>query len=84
MQQIVLDKIDELVDELYYEITVGPEAFEVMPLVKVVLDRLAVSMLPLVAVVCLCCFVISLRCSFSSTIGFFPCFFSPLLAVLRS
>ncbi|CAB1104691.1 unnamed protein product [Ectocarpus sp. CCAP 1310/34] len=40
-EDIVLDKIDDLVDELYYEITVGPEAFEVMPLVKVVLDRLA-------------------------------------------
>lgn len=39
----MLDKIDDLVDELYYEIMVGPEAFEVMPLVKVVLDRLAVS-----------------------------------------
>lgn len=39
----MLTKIDDIVDELYYEIMVGPEAFEVMPLVKVVLDRLAVS-----------------------------------------
>ncbi|CAM9940319.1 unnamed protein product, partial [Hapterophycus canaliculatus] len=40
-EDIVLTKIDDIVDELYYEIMVGPEAFEVMPLVKVVLDRLA-------------------------------------------
>lgn len=39
----MLDVIDDIVDELYYEIMVGPEAFEVTPLTKVVLDRLAVS-----------------------------------------
>lgn len=51
----MLDKIDDLVDELYYEIMVGPEAFEVMPLVKVVLDRLAVSCCSFCRP--LCCFV---------------------------
>lgn len=32
-------------DELYYEIMVGPEAFEVVPQMKIVLDRLAVRIL---------------------------------------
>lgn len=32
-------------DELYYEVMVGPEAFEVVPQAKIVLDRLAVSVL---------------------------------------
>lgn len=85
-RQIVLDKIDDLVDELYYEITVGPEAFEVMPLVKVVLDRLAVSLLPLVAVVCSCWSVISFGDVLSHQPTFLPhaCFFSPLFAALWS
>lgn len=41
--QIVLEVIDDIVDEIFFEIMVGPEAFEVVPQVKVVLDRLAVS-----------------------------------------
>ena len=32
-------------DELYYEVMVGPEAFEVVPQMKIVLDRLAVRVL---------------------------------------
>lgn len=41
--------LDDLVDELYYQVMVGPEAFECVPYVKVVLDRLAVSWLTLIA-----------------------------------
>lgn len=41
--QLVFDKIDEIFDELFFEIMVGPEAYELMPDVGVVLNRLAVS-----------------------------------------
>lgn len=39
----MFDVIDDVVDELYYEIMVGPEAYELVPDVSVVLNRLAVS-----------------------------------------
>lgn len=41
--QMVFDVIHEVVDDLYFEIMVGPEAFELIPHVSVVLNRLAVS-----------------------------------------
>lgn len=41
--QIVFDVIDVVTDELYFEIMVGPEGWELMPDVGVVLNRLAVS-----------------------------------------
>ncbi|CAN0399141.1 unnamed protein product [Ascophyllum nodosum] len=40
-EELITDKMDEIADELYYEIMVGPEAFEPVPHVKVVLDTLA-------------------------------------------
>lgn len=40
-QSLVFDKIDEIFDELFFEIMVGPEAYELMPDVGVVLNRLA-------------------------------------------
>lgn len=43
MRQLITEKMDEITDELYYEIMVGPEAYELVPHVKVVLETLAVS-----------------------------------------
>lgn len=43
MRQLITEKMDDITDELYYEIMVGPEAYELVPHVKVVLETLAVS-----------------------------------------
>lgn len=43
VRQLITEKMDDITDELYYEIMVGPEAYELVPHVKVVLETLAVS-----------------------------------------